>query len=1575
MKGDFSRRTFDRAKHYSGVEMQQGRVQLDADWNEQGDIVRHQMTAEARDVIGPSGGPMFDAAFALVDRDGNPLTSAASLADVYLGRGRYYVDGVLCGNEAIVPLLGQPDFPLSAPPNDRYILYLDVWDRLVTALDDPKIREVALGGPDTAARRRTIWQAKLKAAQGDNCLTRFDGQKSTGLLTASLATPPANADDCVVPESVDYRSLENQLYRVEIHKPGPLETATFKWSRENGSIVTVIKSLDPNNNKKIVVADLGRDDVLGFQADDWVEITDEPTELAGIPGTLYQIDGAPDAVSRTITLKSVPTIDTNEQPKLRRWDQKTATAQGDIQTRSTNIALEFGVQVAFSATDAAGDPPQYNTGDYWLIPARTSNGDPMSGNVEWPRDNAKQPIPQLAAGIDHHYARIATIEWSNTSKRWTLTDCRRLFPPITELTSFYYLGGDGQEAEVDPLDPSGFIMLPAPLQVGVANGSFPIAGARVHFSVVQPSAGVLTTAPVNSTLVDPAKDGTSDVEVWTADGTAGSNKGVAAVIFKMDRQVGGDHHPVHGLQKVVATLLDAAGNPVQLPITFSATLERFAAGLSYAGGDGQEAHRGRCLPAPLRVLVSDEWGVIGGRRVQFAVESTNPKQFPAEQGTLAPGYGNIGGTMPLVVTTGADGIAECYWTPSANATHVPSQEWIAATLIDGTVPGAPESAIKFYCHDLSFHNRHLHGTGIVCGLQVYCGPNGAAKRTMVTVRNGYAIDSYGKDIIVNADDGSVGDDIDVLSMTRAAGLLHDIGDPEAMIDGSVSLTLRAGQTPQERYAVEEYDPDASPWQHVFDDTFWSDVYKDCIAPLLAELQLESRPEYRSVLLNLIAPAVYPQLGDNVFVSPREDAILGELFARLAKNLRSRTFCDLKNPDHFRPLPEYKTIFEKPDSTVRPSTIFGTKPRQRMRVDPEGRYAVVMGDDDLVQLFDLENGVFAGESHFPTAGAVVQDAAFSKNNDQIFVFAVTPAGATFVASASIGGAPIIAWSGAAAQVSDFSIARVEYSTGLDQYFGIGLGRGLFLIDPRQVQLRQIGAPFNALGHLTISEKGQSILGYATVNDGSGRYAQVVGFDLRKPSVLGQITLPAPGNDDIAAAQPSPGQQPFLFVIVTPQGEQRSKQLLMYDGRLEQSKLIRAIDLEWQPPPGNTTNVDQDSYRLAFAARLNVLLISSAESFVVKRYNVGEQSGAVEGNHGEDPGRGVLPVQLGPAAVASDRLGNVYALNAVSMTISQIPNTFVQGKTYVVMGALASYHTAMLAAYIDLLAALLQQIKDCACDHLLVKCATPDGKPLHLARIDIRGGEIYNICNFARRHYVHTFPAVEYWLSMVPIVPVIAKLVGDACCQPIVDLIRRAAPAGEATHATVVPITGALRAMTFAQDFDVQTQLKPQITDRLGTFGSIAKAFVARGGAPMSAVPVPPKPAPLSVRPYFGRPATAVTAVLAQSQIHVTGTEPLAIGGQTRDMLLAPTLLHPNDTVTLVVDDQQNVIGYRLAAAQSVSLAQLTAELAKRDEHIAQLNGTIDGVRASQAQALQTRDVQIAELGRRLDVLSRPTPPIR
>ena len=92
MKGDFSRKTFDASNHYSGVLMQQGRVQLDADWNEQLAIQRHRDYTEAEDVLGECGAPKYSAGFR--------VQPAPDGADLIIFPGHFYVHGRLCELES-----------------------------------------------------------------------------------------------------------------------------------------------------------------------------------------------------------------------------------------------------------------------------------------------------------------------------------------------------------------------------------------------------------------------------------------------------------------------------------------------------------------------------------------------------------------------------------------------------------------------------------------------------------------------------------------------------------------------------------------------------------------------------------------------------------------------------------------------------------------------------------------------------------------------------------------------------------------------------------------------------------------------------------------------------------------------------------------------------------------------------------------------------------------------------------------------------------------------------------------------------------------------------------------------------------------------------------------------------------------------------------------------------------------------------------------------------------------------------------------------------------------------------------
>jgi hypothetical protein len=55
-----------------------------------------------------------------------------------------------------------PDAAAADLPEGIYLAYLDVWERGITAVEDPQIREAALGGPDTTTRIKTVWQVKIE---------------------------------------------------------------------------------------------------------------------------------------------------------------------------------------------------------------------------------------------------------------------------------------------------------------------------------------------------------------------------------------------------------------------------------------------------------------------------------------------------------------------------------------------------------------------------------------------------------------------------------------------------------------------------------------------------------------------------------------------------------------------------------------------------------------------------------------------------------------------------------------------------------------------------------------------------------------------------------------------------------------------------------------------------------------------------------------------------------------------------------------------------------------------------------------------------------------------------------------------------------------------------------------------------------------------------------------------------------------------------------------------------------------------------------------------------------------------
>ena len=457
MKGDFTRSTFESSKHYTRVRMQQGRVPLDADWNEAQDIGHHLSRLARTDVIGINGFPEDNAGFNLRVQNG----------ELFIDAGRGYVNGLVVENETAVAIDKQPDLPVAAQagisgyriPNEAgtYVAYLDVWERHITALEDDTIREVALGGPDTATRVQTIWQVKLEMLSDVDAdsLSSCDMLRSSWQPAAAFgsggrlqcrAEPDPTASDrpCLVPATAGFRRLENQLYRVEIHQAGQAGEATFKWSRDNASIVSKWTGPTGPSTDTLTVAAAGRDSVLNFQPNSWVELSDHTRELTGAPGKLVQLNQIDDLqlrINEPVSFSDFP-----RTPKVRKWDHQETVArplvEGAIQLVENDwIQLEDGVEIRFDSLSAGSSV--YRTGDYWIIPART-----VGRQVLWTRDDAGDPLFSDPQGIHHQYCILGLLNYGAAG--WQQSqDCRQLFPPLNDLP----LSGEGcGEITVNPSD-------------------------------------------------------------------------------------------------------------------------------------------------------------------------------------------------------------------------------------------------------------------------------------------------------------------------------------------------------------------------------------------------------------------------------------------------------------------------------------------------------------------------------------------------------------------------------------------------------------------------------------------------------------------------------------------------------------------------------------------------------------------------------------------------------------------------------------------------------------------------------------------------------------------------------------------------------------------------------------------------------------------------------------------------------------------------------------------------------------------------------------------------------------------
>lgn len=439
MLGDHSRDTASNAlrKNYVGVRLKQGAPLLDSAFNEQSEIARHAVTTVAQAALGRWGAPHEDQGFAI---------AAGGNGGITIGAGTFFVAGEHVRNQAGIGFsdqlagIGLPSLAQRLPQFGQVgLAFLEVWHETVDSLDDPRLKEKALGGVEDSVRTRLRWRVEVTAlaelgitadqvrAAKKTCapLNVASWQPSTGGLTASLAVVAVADQNCELPPESGYRSLENQLYCVAIHDGGDRAAATFKWSREGGGIVAALIR-DPDN--RMVLEGAIDDPHLGFKTGDIAEVVEERSRLLGLPGSLRRIALDPVTGEASFT-PNLSNADFNAlvRPKLIRWDfavvpPAVPAAIGVAQPNP--IALENGVQVTFGNGS-------YRTGDHWLIPARAATGD-----IEWPPSLPAGNNPEAPLGGGRLRAPLALVtRQGGPNQVAQVEDVRSIIPALTCLTA------------------------------------------------------------------------------------------------------------------------------------------------------------------------------------------------------------------------------------------------------------------------------------------------------------------------------------------------------------------------------------------------------------------------------------------------------------------------------------------------------------------------------------------------------------------------------------------------------------------------------------------------------------------------------------------------------------------------------------------------------------------------------------------------------------------------------------------------------------------------------------------------------------------------------------------------------------------------------------------------------------------------------------------------------------------------------------------------------------------------------------------------------------------------------------
>jgi hypothetical protein len=472
---DISRSAFDPRKQYASVRMQQGRVILDDDWNENERIANEELRRSRVEIVGPAGSP--DRGFQIT----NPRITPKGRIDFDINAGSFYLGGLrLELHEPQTYLLqrdslqkpGQGD---TAPTKERFdLVALLTYQQPVSAVEDRELFEVALGGPDTSTRLRTMqrvllwedvgadnceaaWQVVLEKLldQGFGTLNAEHEFAPEAKLTVTFA-PAGTPDDLCTPTAAGgYLGAENQAIRVQL-----IDKQHLTWSFDNTAQFYRVR-LAGGDRQTLEMLTEPKDQAHWPLAEQvveilpWAAVLPNNEKIAEVQGHLSRVidsynpdtgqlkladpipaDGFDDWVDRT---DAGELNQGGEYYYLRVWNR------GADHTSPPAIPFNPGVAVPLGHTglEITLEGSQFLAGDYWIIAARPETPNRV---VPWELEAGRRPH-----GIRRFLTPLALIHWpGGPGGEPEVDDCRPRFRPLTEQEiCCTYTVGDGRTSHGD----------------------------------------------------------------------------------------------------------------------------------------------------------------------------------------------------------------------------------------------------------------------------------------------------------------------------------------------------------------------------------------------------------------------------------------------------------------------------------------------------------------------------------------------------------------------------------------------------------------------------------------------------------------------------------------------------------------------------------------------------------------------------------------------------------------------------------------------------------------------------------------------------------------------------------------------------------------------------------------------------------------------------------------------------------------------------------------------------------------------------------------------------------------------